>query len=57
MQTAAEYMIVGRREGNLSFRVDLSIFFRTIMAVLKREGITGEGSATMEEFMGTEVAK
>lgn len=42
---------------NLSFRVDLSIFFRTIMAVLKREGITGEGSATMEEFMGTEVAK
>ena len=40
---------------NISFRVDLSIFFRTIMAVLKREGISGEGSATMEHFTGTKV--
>jgi len=38
---------------NVSFRVDLSIFFRTIMAVLKREGISSESSATMEEFQGT----
>ena len=38
---------------NISFRVDLSIFFRTIMAVLKREGISSETSATMEEFRGT----
>lgn len=40
---------------NISFRVDLSIFFHTIMAVLKREGISGEGSATMEKFTGTRV--
>ena len=38
---------------NISFRVDLSIFFRTIMAVLKREGISSESSVTMEEFQGT----
>lgn len=38
---------------NVSFRVDLSIFFRTIMAVLKREGISSESSVTMEEFQGT----
>ena len=41
---------------NVSFRVDLSIFFRTIVAVLKREGINSESSATMEEFKGSEVA-
>ena len=40
---------------NISFRVDLSIFFRTIMAVLKREGISGEGSATMDKFTGAKV--
>ncbi len=40
---------------NLSFQIDLSIFFRTILAVLKREGISGEGSATMEKFTGTGV--
>ena len=40
---------------NVSFRVDLSIFFRTILAVLKREGISSESSATMEEFMGSKV--
>lgn len=38
---------------NVRFRIDLSIFFRTIEAVLKREGINGEGSATMEKFKGT----
>ena len=40
---------------NITFRVDLSIFFRTIMAVLKHEGISGEGSATMDKFTGTKV--
>ena len=38
---------------NVSFRVDLGIFFRTIMAVLKREGISSDSSVTMEEFQGT----
>lgn len=38
---------------NLSFKLDLSIFFATVRAVLKREGINSETSATMEEFMGT----
>lgn len=37
---------------NISFRVDLKIFFATIKAVLRHEGINGEGSATMTEFMG-----
>lgn len=39
---------------NVSFKTDIEIFFATIKAVLKREGISGEGSATMTEFMGTE---
>lgn len=38
---------------NLSFKLDVSIFFATVRAVLKREGINSETSATMEEFMGT----
>jgi len=33
--------------------LDLKIFFKTIMAVLRREGISAEGEATMEEFMGS----
>ena len=37
---------------HVSFKVDLDIFFATIKAVLRHEGISGEGSATMEEFMG-----
>lgn len=40
---------------NVSFRVDVSVFFRTIEAVLKREGISSETSATMEEFQGTQI--
>ncbi len=40
---------------NVSFRVDLSILCRTMVTVLKREGINSESSATMEEFMGSEV--
>lgn len=39
---------------NLSFALDLKILAATVRAVLKREGISSEGSATMEEFMGTD---
>lgn len=39
---------------NVSFGLDLKIFFKTIVAVLKREGISSETTATMEEFMGNE---
>ena len=38
---------------NISLKVDLSIFFRTIVVVIKREGINSENDATMEEFMGS----
>ena len=37
---------------NLSFALDAHIFVGTVRAVLKREGISSENSATMEEFMG-----
>lgn len=36
----------------LSFALDVRIFMSTVRAVLKREGISGENNATMEEFMG-----
>ena len=39
---------------NVSLWLDLKIIFRTVVVVLKREGITSDTSATMEEFMGTE---
>lgn len=39
----------------LSFSLDVKIFFMTIMSVLKREGISSETSATMEEFKGNKV--
>lgn len=38
---------------NVSFKLDVGIFFDTIKAVLTHEGISGEGSATMTEFMGS----
>lgn len=38
---------------NVSFKVDVGIFFATIKSVLKREGISAEGEATMGEFMGS----
>ena len=41
---------------NLSFALDMKIFFATVRAVLKREGINSGTSATMEEFMGTSAA-
>ena len=37
---------------NQSFRIDIKIIFMTILKVLKREGISQRGQATMEEFMG-----
>jgi lipopolysaccharide/colanic/teichoic acid biosynthesis glycosyltransferase len=39
---------------NVSFLTDMRIFARTVAAVMRREGISQEGSATMEEFMGDE---
>ena len=38
---------------SVNFCLDISIIFKTVAAVLKREGITSETSATMEEFMGS----
>ncbi len=39
---------------NISFATDVQIIFDTVKAVLKRDGISSETSATMEEFMGNE---
>lgn len=38
---------------NLSFGLDCKIFFKTVSAVLKREGINSKTDATMEAFKGT----
>lgn len=38
---------------NITFFLDVEILWDTIMTVLKRDGISSETSATMEEFMGT----
>ena len=38
---------------NVTFLGDWKIIFQTVMNVLKREGISSEMSATMEEFMGS----
>ncbi|SFI32312.1 Sugar transferase involved in LPS biosynthesis (colanic, teichoic acid) [Pseudobutyrivibrio sp. OR37] len=38
---------------NVSFALDCQIIVDTVKAVLKRDGINSETSATMEEFMGT----
>ena len=37
---------------NVTFKVDMGILFATVKAVLKHDGISEEGSATMTEFMG-----
>ena len=37
---------------NRSLRLDLSVLVRTIGRVLRRDGITGEGQATVSEFFG-----
>ena len=39
---------------NRSFMLDLKILALTLVKVLKAEGISGEGAATMPEFMGSE---
>lgn len=38
---------------NISFKTDVKIIFDTVKIVLKREGVSSETAATMEEFMGT----
>ena len=38
----------------LSFKLDVSIVFRTALGVLRREGISSETSVTMEPFRGSE---
>ena len=38
---------------HVTFLEDWKIIFRTVGTVLKRDGISSETSATMEEFMGT----
>lgn len=38
---------------HLSFRLDLKIILRTIRTILKRDGISAEGLATMYRFTGT----
>lgn len=40
---------------NVSFKTDWDIFWDTVRIVLKREGISSESAATMEEFMGTKI--
>ena len=37
---------------NLSFKLDVQSFFRTIKKTVQREGINQDGSATMESFNG-----
>ncbi|WP_299626054.1 sugar transferase [uncultured Tenacibaculum sp.] len=39
---------------NLSFFLDLKIFFMTFLKVFKSEGISQEGQVTMSKFMGNE---
>lgn len=41
---------------HFSFWLDIRILFRTFLKVLRREGISGEGQATMQEFLGSEVS-
>jgi lipopolysaccharide/colanic/teichoic acid biosynthesis glycosyltransferase len=38
---------------NLSFALDVKIILQTVGKIFKREGISSETSATMEDFMGT----
>ena len=39
---------------NVSFALDVRITVKTVLSVLRHEGISSESSATMEEFMGSE---
>ena len=38
---------------NLTFGLDLRILWRTLVAVVRREGISAAGEATMPKFTGT----
>jgi lipopolysaccharide/colanic/teichoic acid biosynthesis glycosyltransferase len=38
---------------NRSLRLDLVILFRTVRSVVRRQGISGDGEATMSVFMGS----
>ena len=38
---------------NISLKTDVGIIMATVKSVVKREGISSDTSATMEEFMGT----
>ncbi len=38
---------------HISLWLDIKVIFKTVMAVLRREGISSETSATMEVFQGT----
>ena len=42
---------------HITFLGDWKIIFKTVWTVLRREGISSETSATMEEFMGTGAAE
>ncbi len=42
---------------HVSFLLDVKILFKTVAVVLKREGISSETSATMEEFKGSLTTK
>lgn len=37
---------------NITFLGDMKIIWKTVMSVIRREGISSDTSATMEEFMG-----
>lgn len=39
---------------HISLFMDIGILFKTVFSVFKREGISSDTSATMEEFMGNE---
>lgn len=39
---------------NITFIGDVKIVFKTVMNVIKKDGISSETSVTMEEFMGSE---
>jgi hypothetical protein len=42
---------------SITFIGDVKIIFGTVGAVLKRDGITSETSATMEEFTGSPASR
>lgn len=49
----ARFALDVRYTENITFAGDVKIVFDTVKAVFKRDGITSETAATMEEFTGT----